>query len=106
MVAFEAEPGAEHLNPFGTVHGGYSATLLDSACALAVMSKLSADQACTTLDLKVSYLKAMKADAGRLRAVGRVTSLGRRAAFAEATVEDRQGRVYASATSTLLVMEG
>jgi len=87
------------------VHGGYAATLLDSACGCAVHSRLSASQAFTTLELKVAYHKAMRADTGPVRAEGLVISLGRRAAFAEATLTDRSGRLLASATSTLLVMD-
>jgi len=102
---FEAVPGAHVYNPIGTVHGGYAATLLDSACGCAVHSKLSATQAYTTLELKVAYHRAMTKDTGLVRAEGRVISIGRRAAFAEATLKDADGRLYASATSTLLVID-
>jgi len=104
-VVFEAVPGAHVYNPIGTVHGGYAATLLDSACGCAVHSKLSATQAYTTLELKVAYHRAMTKDTGLVRAEGRVISIGRRAAFAEATLKDADGRLYASATSTLLVID-
>lgn len=66
---------------------------------------LTATQAYTTLELKVSYHKAVTRDSGMLRAEGRVLSIGRRAAFAEATLKDASGRLFASATSTLLVIE-
>ena len=102
-AVFVGTPGEHAYNPIGTVHGGYAATLLDSACGCAVHSRLDASQAYTTLELKVSYLKAITSDTGRLRAEGRVISIGRRAAFAEATLADEVGRVYATATSTLLV---
>jgi uncharacterized protein (TIGR00369 family) len=104
-VVFEAVPGQDVYNPIGTVHGGYAATLLDSACGCAVHSRLSANQAYTTLELKVAYHRPMTKNTGRVRAEGRVVSLGRRAAFAEATLTDEAGRLYASATSTLLVMD-
>jgi uncharacterized protein (TIGR00369 family) len=104
-VAFEGVPGEHAYNPMGSVHGGYAATLLDSACGCAAHSKLTATQAYTTLDLKVSYLKAMSKDTGLVRAEGRVISMGRRVAFAEATLKDTHGKIYATATSTLLVME-
>jgi len=104
MVAFEGEPGEQHYNPIGTVHGGYAATLLDSACGCAVHSKLASGQGYTTLELKVAYHKAITSGVGRLRATGKVLSFGRRAAFAEATLTDDAGKLYASATSTLLVM--
>jgi uncharacterized protein (TIGR00369 family) len=104
-VAFEGTPGPHVYNPIGTVHGGYAATLLDSACGCAVHSKLSATQAYTTLELKVAYHKAMTERTGLVRAEGWVVTMGRRAAFAEARLIDTNGTLYATATSTLLVME-
>jgi len=102
---FAGTPGEHAYNPIGMVHGGYAATLLDSACGCAVHSRLSAAQAYTTLELKVSYLKAITSQTGRLVAEGRVLSFGRRAAFAEGTLTDEAGKVYATATSTLLIFE-
>lgn len=102
-AVFVGQPGEHAYNPLGTVHGGYAATLLDSACGCAVHSQLAADQAYTTLELKISYHKTITKNTGQLRAEGSVLSLGRRAAFAEARLTDTDGRLYASATSTLLV---
>ncbi len=104
-VVFAGTPGREVYNPIGTVHGGYAATLLDSACGCAVHSRLAAGQGYTTLELKVAYHRAMTSETGEVFAEGRVVTLGRRAAFAEATLKDAAGRLYASATSSLLVME-
>jgi uncharacterized protein (TIGR00369 family) len=104
-VVFEGAPTRRVYNPIGTVHGGYAATLLDSACGCAVHSRLSPTQAYTTLELKVAYHKALTAETGPVRAEGRVITMGRRAAFAEAKLTDASGRLYASATSTLLVMD-
>ena len=104
-AVFEGVPGEHAYNPIGTVHGGYAATLLDSACGCAVHSKLAANQAYTTLDLTVSYHRAMTRDTGRVRAEGTVRTIGRRAAFSEARIVDAEGSLYASATSTLLVFE-
>lgn len=104
-VAFEGAPDERVYNPIGSVHGGYAAALLDSACGCAVQSKLAADQAYTTLELKVAYHRGMTTATGRVRAEGRVLSIGRRAAFTEARlVGVADGKLYASATSTLLVM--
>jgi uncharacterized protein (TIGR00369 family) len=105
VVTFEGSPGEHAYNPIGSVHGGYAATLLDSACGCAVHSKLSASQTYTTLELKVSYLRAMTKDTGPVRAEGRVVNFGRRVGFAEATLKDANGKVYATATSTLLIIE-
>jgi uncharacterized protein (TIGR00369 family) len=104
LAIFEGEPGKHAYNPIGTVHGGYAATLLDSACGCAVHTRLSPGQSYTTLELKVAYHKAMTVNTGTVRAEGRVLSLGRRAAFAEARLTDSAGRLLASATSSLLVI--
>ena len=104
-VVFGGTPDEDVFNPIGTVHGGYAATLLDSALACAVHSALKAGQAYTTLELKVSYHKAMTATTGQVTATGTVKTMGRRAAFAEGQLTDAEGRLYASATSTLLVFD-
>lgn len=104
-AVFAGTPGEHAYNPIGSVHGGYAATLLDSACGCAVHTRLTATQAYTTLELKVAYHKPITRDTGPLRAEGRIVSMGRRAAFAEATLVDAEGRLYASATSTLLVID-
>jgi uncharacterized protein (TIGR00369 family) len=103
-AVFEGTPGLHAYNPMGVVHGGYAATLLDSACGCSVQTKLDPGQGCTTLELKVSYHKAMTEKTGPVRAEGKVISFGRRAAFAEARLIGADGRLYASATSTLLVL--
>ncbi len=102
-AVFEGNPGRSVYNPIGSVHGGYAATLLDSACGCAVHSKLTAEQGYTTLELKIAYHRPLTEASGPVRAEGRILSMGRRAAFAEATLKDRDGRLCASATSTLLV---
>ena len=102
-AVFAGTPGEHAYNPIGEVHGGYAAALLDSACGCAVHSRLTASQAFTTLELKVAYHKAITKDTGLLRAEGRLLSFGQRVAFAEAKLADEQGKLYASATSTLLV---
>ncbi len=104
-AVFAGTPGDHAYNPIGMVHGGYAATLLDSACGCAVHSRLDATQAYTTLELKVAFHKAITRDTGVLRAEGKVMSIGRRAAFAEARLTGADGRLHASATSTLLVFE-
>jgi uncharacterized protein (TIGR00369 family) len=106
FAAFEGIPGLHAYNPLGTVHGGYAATLLDSACGCAVHSKLAAGDSYTTLELKVAYHKAMSEKTGKIRAEGKVLSFGRRVAFSEGKLFDKDGRLLASATSTLLVMPG
>jgi uncharacterized protein (TIGR00369 family) len=103
LAVVEGSPDERTYNPMGTVHGGYAATLLDSACGIATHSKLAPGQGYTTLELKVAYHRAMTAKTGRVRATGQVMSFGRRVAFAEARLTDGEGRILASASSTLLV---
>lgn len=104
-AVFEGRPDRSVYNPIGSVHGGYAATMLDSACGIAVHTRLAAGQGYTTLELKVSYLRGLSERSGLVKAVGRVVSMGRRVAFAEATLHDGDGRLCATATSTLLVFE-
>jgi uncharacterized protein (TIGR00369 family) len=102
-VVFEGSPSRKVFNPIGSVHGGYAATLLDSACGCAVHSSLPAGQGYTTLELKVAYHRALSETSGPVRAEGTLVSLGRRVGFSEARLVDVQGRLCASATSTLLI---
>ena len=104
-VTFGATPHEGVYNPIGTVHGGFAATLLDSCLGCAVHSKLKAGQGYTTLELKVAYHRPMTKTTGPVRAEGVVVQMGRRAAFAEGKITDAAGRLYATATSTLLVFD-
>jgi uncharacterized protein (TIGR00369 family) len=103
-AALDATPGGHLDNVNGSVHGGFTATMLDFACGYAVLSKLTASQTCATLELKVAYHKAITHETGPIRADGRVVSIGRRAAFSEGRVTDTAGTLLASATSTYLVI--
>ncbi len=100
-----ATPGPHANNPIGVIHGGYAATLLDSCCGFATHSCLDSRQGYTTLEIKVAYHRAMTVDTGPVEAEGKVLTIGRRVAFAEGRLVDAQGRLLASATSTLLVYE-
>ncbi|AWB93865.1 PaaI family thioesterase [Aeromicrobium chenweiae] len=105
LAVMAATPDESHYNPIGSVHGGFSATLLDSVCGCAVQTTLPAGTAYTSLDLSVSFLRAITADTGRVVATGRVTKPGSRAAFVEAEIRDAGGRLLATATSTCLVFQ-
>ena len=87
---FAGEPGEEHYNPIGVVHGGYAATILDSALGCAVHTTLPAGVAYTSLGLEVKYLRPITRDTGRVLCEGVVVHRGRRQATAEArlTAED------------------
>jgi uncharacterized protein (TIGR00369 family) len=103
LVVVEAEPGERHLNPAGTVHGGYIATILDTACGCAVHSALAPNMGFSTLELKVAYHRPITPKTGRVRAEGRLLSISRRAAFSEAKLTDASGKLLASASSSLIL---
>src|SRR6202163_1053618 len=105
VVVLHTIPAFRHYNPIGSVHGGYAATLLDSAMGLAVHSMLPAGTGYTTLEFKISFIKGMTGDSGTVRTEGRVLNVGRRAATAEARITDAKGRLLAHATTTCLVFE-
>jgi uncharacterized protein (TIGR00369 family) len=102
-VVFACEPGEQHYNPIGTVHGGLACTLLDSAIGCAVQTTLQQGQGYTSIDISVSYLRPILAGSGPLRCEGLVTKPGSRVAFAEGRLTDGEGRLVATATSSLLV---
>ncbi|NVN84999.1 MAG: PaaI family thioesterase [Rhodopseudomonas sp.] len=105
VVVMHSVPGFRHYNPIGSVHGGYAATLLDSAMGLAVHSMLPPGQGYTTLEFKISFIKGMTQDSGAVRTEGRTLNVGRRTATAEARITDAKGRLLAHATTTCLVFE-
>jgi uncharacterized protein (TIGR00369 family) len=105
IVVFHSIPGFRHYNPIGSVHGGYAATLLDSAMGLAVHTALPAGTGYTTLEFKISFIRGMTKDTGMVRTEGRTMNVGRRAATAEARITDSKGRLLAHATTTCLVFE-
>ncbi len=105
VVVMHSTPAFRHYNPIGSVHGGYAATLLDSAMGLAVHSMLPAGTGYTTLEFKISFIKGMSKDTGPVRTEGRTLNVGRRTATAEARISDAKGRLLAHATTTCLVFE-
>ena len=103
-VIFHAAPERRHYNPIGTVHGGFAATLLDSAMGCAVHSALPPGKAYTTLTLEIKYLKAMTDQTGPVTAEGRVIQHGGRQATVEGALRGADGVLYATGTSTCLVI--
>ncbi len=104
-VEFRCTPGESAYNPIGTVHGGLVCTLLDSVTGCAVQETLEAGLGYTSLEIKVNYLRPVHAGAGDLHAIGRVTRRGRRVAFAEGEVRDREGQLVATASSSCLIFD-
>ena len=103
-VVFIATPGHEHYNPIGSVHGGFAATLLDSAMGCAVQSTLPAGTGYTTLELSVNYVRPMSADTGLVRVEGTLVHGGRRTATAEGRMVSAQsGKLLAHGKTTCLI---
>ncbi len=100
---FRGTPGFAHYNPFGTVHGGWTATLLDSCMACAVQATLPAGSACTTLEFKINIVRAITGDTGPVEAEGKVVQAGRRIGVAEGRLTDGAGRLLAHGTTTCLI---
>ena len=104
-VIVTAHPDAEQLNPEGTVHGGFVATLLDTCMGLAVRSTLGSEFGSTTLEFKISFLRPVTIETGIVSAEGVVLNSGRRIGTAEGRLTDGAGRLLAHGTTTCLIFE-
>jgi uncharacterized protein (TIGR00369 family) len=106
-AVFQGKPGEEHYNPIGVVHGGYAATLLDSALGCAVHTTLPAGAAYTTLTLEAKFVRPITRDTGEVRAEADVIHRGRTQATAEARLTAvESGKLIAHATGTCLILGG
>ena len=104
-AVFQGTPQLKHYNPLGTVHGGWYATLLDSAVGCAVHTMMPAGRGYTTAELSINIVRAASVKSGPLRAVGSVIHCGRQLATAEGRIVGPDGKLYAHATTTCLVFE-
>jgi uncharacterized protein (TIGR00369 family) len=104
-ATFQGTPQLKHYNPLGSVHGGWYATLLDSALGCAVHTTMPAGRAYTTAELSVNIVRAASSKTGPLRAIGNVIHSGRQLATAEARIVGPDGKLYAHGTTTCLVFE-
>jgi uncharacterized protein (TIGR00369 family) len=102
-VVFSAVPEEKHYNPRGTVHGAFTAAVLDSAMGLAVFTKLPAGTGQTTIEFKLNFIRPMSARTGEVRGEGRVVHAGRTIATAEGRLLDRQGKVIAHGSTTCMI---
>jgi uncharacterized protein (TIGR00369 family) len=103
-VVFAAKPSSRFYNPLGTVHGGWIATLLDSAMGCAVHSLVKPGQVYTTIDMTVSFVRPVFEKTGELRCEGKIIHAGGRVATAEGRVWDAAGALIAHGSETCLVM--
>ena len=102
-VVITVDPTDAHLNPWGTVHGGLAATILDSCMGLAIQSTLDKGIGSTTLEFKISLVRAITPETGQIRAEGKVLNCGRRVGTAEGRITDTKGRLLAHGTTTCLI---
>jgi uncharacterized protein (TIGR00369 family) len=102
---FIGAPKENHYNPFGTTHGGYIATLLDSAMACAVHSTLAAGQGSTSLEFKINFVRPIFERMGQLRAIGETVNVGKQVATAEGKLIDGNGKLYAHGTTTCFIFD-
>ncbi|MEJ8836701.1 PaaI family thioesterase [Ramlibacter sp. AN1133] len=104
-AVFQGTPGPAHANPMGGVHGGWYATLLDSALGCAVHTMMPAGRGYTTAELSINLVRAIGPKVRRVRAEGKVVHCGRQLATAEARLAGPDGALYAHATTTCLVFD-
>ncbi len=102
-AVFESDPQFRYYNPLGSVHGGYTATLLDSCMACAVQTMLEVGMGLTTIEFKLTFLRPVTEMTGPVRAIGDVISVGRRIGAAEGKLIDAQGKVLAHGTTSCLI---
>jgi uncharacterized protein (TIGR00369 family) len=102
-AVFEGLPEFRHYNPIGTVHGGFAATLLDSALGCAIFSTMQKGDTWTTLDLHINLVRPLTKDTGPVRAEGRIIHRGRTVATSEGDLKDGAGKLYAHATTTCMI---
>ena len=105
QTIFQGTPKPAFFNPLGTIHGGWIATLLDSALGCAVHTKMPVGRAYTTAELSVKMVRALSPKVERVRAIANVLHCGRQLATAEAKLLGPDGTLYAHATTTCLVFE-
>lgn len=103
-MTLHAVPGPQHGNPIGITHGGFAATLLDSALSCAVHTMLGPDETYVTTDLHISYVRAITPATGRVTAQAEIVSRGRRLATARGTLVDEGGKLLASGIATCMIM--
>ena len=103
-TVFAGNPKMKYYNPIGSVHGGYTAALLDSCMACAIHSTLEAGSSYATIEIKINYVRAITADTGEVRAEGKVINAGKRIATAEGRLFDLAGKLYAHGTTTCLIL--
>lgn len=103
VIAFTGVPNEDHLNPLGTIHGGWAATIMDSALACAVMTTLAPGEGYTTVEFKLNLTRPILPGMGELVCEGKVVHRGRTIATSEAYLRDSAGKLLAHGTETCAI---
>lgn len=103
LIEFRGAPNDAHLNPLGTVHGGWAGTIMDSALACAVMTTLAVGEAYTTVEFKVNLVRPLMPNMGEVSCEGRIVHRGRTIATSEAFLRDSTGKLLAHGTETCAI---
>ena len=104
-VVFTGTVAPEHYNGMGVAHGGFAATMLDSALGCAINTMMPAGRVFTTIDLQIHYTRPLRREAGELRCTATVVHVGSRTATSEGRIVDANGKVYAHGTTTCILVE-
>ena len=104
-AVFQGRPGLAHYNPMGSVHGGWFATLLDSALGCSVAAALPAGKGYTTAELKVNIVRPLTDKVPLVRAEARVVHLGGRMATSEGRMTGPDGKLYAHGSTTCFIFD-
>jgi len=104
-VAFDLDPEECHYNPFATVHGGIISTILDSAMTSSVLSTLPKGISCSTVEIKVNFIRPIVSATGILRCEARPVHIGRQLATAEGDLKDKSGTLYAHGVCTCTIFK-
>ena len=104
-VSFHITPQEFHYNPLGTVHGGLAATILDSCNSISANCQLNSGFLTMTTDIRVNYLRPITVSTGELTATATIEKIGKKVIFVNGSLYDKNEKIYATATSTELVVE-
>jgi uncharacterized protein (TIGR00369 family) len=104
-AVFKLKPAEYHYNPFATVHGGIASTLLDTTMTAAVLSTLPVGLGCSTLEIKVNYIRPITVNTGEINCHAKTIHVGSRVATAEGKLMDSQNKLYAHAISTCMIFK-
>ena len=105
QVTFTVTPQEFHYNPLGTVHGGLAATMLDSCNSISANCQLDKGFITMTTDLRVNFFRPMTVQTGEVTATAKIEKIGRKVIFVTGTLQDKGGKIYATANSTELVVD-